>query len=273
MAAVRLPGQPWRVTCDLCEQTRLELDGDLSVDALGEAIREAGWIMPVYGGTFERECYNRMRLLTGQPPIPEPDPVADLLATVTKVRNTLFHALGIEPDRRPQLAPQLPAGWRAECDDCPGVREPDYGALVYPGAEFEDTDEHLDVKLLDALFPQRVMLGTNPSCQHRMIANSTGQCVACGEQMEAVTYQPEYVTSAPNAAAGLCSNGPDCDGGEGCTAVYVPDTRRAVQVHIGTDVLYQCRRCSNNGTIITAGDPIEWDCGHDHRGDRLPAQR
>ncbi|QBP30267.1 hypothetical protein KDW77_gp53 [Mycobacterium phage Pinnie] len=140
MAAVRLPGQPWRVTCDLCEQTRLELDGDLSVDALGEAIREAGWIMPVYGGTFERSCYNRMRLLTGQPPIPEPDPVADLLATVTKVRNTLFHALGIEPDRRPQLAPQLPAGWRAECDDCPGVREPDYGALVYPHAEHPNTD-------------------------------------------------------------------------------------------------------------------------------------
>ena len=201
------------------------------------------------------------------------------------------------------------SGWRAQCDDCPGVREPAYGAMVYPGEEFEHTDdgrhaaerwaidhrtanpghsptvtefhrwtmthvEHLDVNLLEAMFgaPRRVMLGDNPSCQHRMIANSTGQCVVCGERMESVTYDPQYVTSAPNAAAGLCQNGPDCDGGEGCTAVYVPDTRRAVQVHIGTDVRYECRRCRNNGTIITAGDPIEWDCGHDHRGDRLPAR-
>lgn len=35
---------------------------------------------------------------------------------------------------------QRPAGWAAECDDCPGVREPDYGALVYPREEFEATD-------------------------------------------------------------------------------------------------------------------------------------
>lgn len=140
MAAVRLPGQPWRVTCDLCEQTRLELDGALDVEHLGEEIRAAGWIMPIYGGTFERSCYNRMRILTGQPPLPEPNPVAELLATVTKVRNTLFHALGIEPDRAPAIAGRLPAGWRAECDDCPGVIEPDYGARVFPGTEHPDTD-------------------------------------------------------------------------------------------------------------------------------------
>lgn len=34
----------------------------------------------------------------------------------------------------------LRAGWVAECDDCPGVVEPDYGALVYPREEFVDTD-------------------------------------------------------------------------------------------------------------------------------------
>ncbi|AKF14489.1 hypothetical protein SEA_FLAGSTAFF_52 [Mycobacterium phage FlagStaff] len=204
------------------------------------------------------------------------------------------------------------SGWAAECEDCPFTIGEDYGQRIYPRWEFDDTDdgrhlaerwaiqhrtanpghsptvnqfhrwtmthvEHLDVKLLATLFgtshvPQRVMLNDNPSCQHRMIANSTGECVACGERMEAVEYRPEYVTSAPNAAAGLCANGPDCDGGEGCTAVYVPDVGRARQVLIGTDVLYRCRRCSNNGTTITADQPIEWDCGHDHRGDRLPAR-
>ena len=205
------------------------------------------------------------------------------------------------------------SGWAAKCEDCPFTIEPDYGARVFPGEQFERTDEgrhaaerwaidhrtanpghsptvtefhswtltaveHLDVNVLRTLFgpiasPQRVMLSDNPSCQHRMIANSTGQCVTCGEQMESVEYRPEYVTSAPNAAAGLCDNGPDCDGGAGCTAVYVPDYRRAEQVHIGTDVLYRCRRCPNDGTVLTMGSPIEWDCGHDHRGDRLPVVR
>lgn len=31
-------------------------------------------------------------------------------------------------------------GWRAECSDCQAVIEPDYGARVFPNAEFEDTD-------------------------------------------------------------------------------------------------------------------------------------
>lgn len=138
--------------------------------------------------------------------------------------------------------------------------------------------EHLDVKVLRTLFgpiaaPRRWILGgDNPSCQHRMIANTTGQCVACGEAMESVEYRPEYVTSAPNAAAGLCSNGPDCDGGAGCTAVYVADYARAKQVHVGTDVVYRCARCSNDGTVLRADEPIVWDCGHDHRGDRLSAR-
>lgn len=112
----------------------------------------------------------------------------------------------------------------------------------------------------------------NPSCQHRRISNDTWQCEACGEQMTGQRSIPQIVKSAPNAAAGLCENGPDCDGGEGCTAVYVPDLSREVSVLIGTDVTYTCRRCSNDGTVMSARDPIEWDCGHSHQGARIPAR-
>ncbi|AKF14487.1 hypothetical protein SEA_FLAGSTAFF_50 [Mycobacterium phage FlagStaff] len=91
MAAERV----WRATCELCQFVE-EFDGALTVEALGHALREANWHLPIYGGTFHRTCYNRMRAVMGEPPLPDPDPLADLLATVTKVRNTLFHALGID---------------------------------------------------------------------------------------------------------------------------------------------------------------------------------
>ena len=32
------------------------------------------------------------------------------------------------------------SGWSAECRDCPAMTEPDYGATVYPRAEFTDAD-------------------------------------------------------------------------------------------------------------------------------------
>ena len=32
------------------------------------------------------------------------------------------------------------SGWKAQCEDCPHVVEPDYGARVFPNEEFEDTD-------------------------------------------------------------------------------------------------------------------------------------
>lgn len=73
---------------------------------------------------------------------------------------------------------------------------------------------------------------------------------------------PQYVKSAPNAAAGLCANGPDCDGSEGRIALYIPDMTRAREVLIGTDITFKCQRC-----------PIQWDCGHSHHGARIPAPR
>ena len=101
----------------------------------------------------------------------------------------------------------------------------------------------------------------NPSCQHRKINNDTWQCEACGETMIGCDATPQYVKSAPNAAAGLCANGPDCDGSEGCIALYIPDMTRAREVLIGTDITYKCQRCC-------------WDCGHSHHGARIiPAPR
>ena len=119
--------------------------------------------------------------------------------------------------------------------------------------------------------PQRTMLGNNPSCQHRSIDNGTWHCEACGEAMIRRLDTPLHVKSAPNAAAGQCANGPDCDGGEGCTAVYVPDLSQERDVLIGTDVTYGCQRCSNNGTVMSADAPIEWACGQSHHGARIPA--
>lgn len=86
----------WCVTCELCARVEYA-DGDLDVDKLGDWLRSAGWYVPIYGGTFHRTCYNRMRAVTGQPPIPEPDPVADLLAIVQRVKNIVWQNFGIEP--------------------------------------------------------------------------------------------------------------------------------------------------------------------------------
>ena len=103
MAALRM----WVVTCELCGKFK-QTDGDLTVDELGAWLTVAGWHVPRYGGTFHRTCYNRMRAVIGEPPLPEPDPVRDLFETVTRVRNTLFHALGIDTTRRPALTERNP---------------------------------------------------------------------------------------------------------------------------------------------------------------------
>ncbi len=123
-----------------------------------------------------------------------------------------------------------------------------------------------------AVIPKPVPFA-NPSCQHRSINNDTWQCEACGETMIGCDATPQYVKSAPNAAAGLCANGPDCDGSEGCIALYIPDMTRAREVLIGTDITYKCQRCCNDGTAMSASAPIEWDCGHSHHGARIPAPR
>lgn len=57
---------PWQVTCDLCEQTVIELPAELDVEALGDAIRAAGWELPIYGGTFEPKCWAAMRKLNAR---------------------------------------------------------------------------------------------------------------------------------------------------------------------------------------------------------------
>jgi hypothetical protein len=112
-----------------------------------------------------------------------------------------------------------------------------------------------------------------PSCQHYRVDNETWQCKACGERMLSQTVDAETVQSAPNAAAGLCTI-PDCDGeaAHGCTAVYVPDYSRAKTVVIGYNATYQCERGSNNGSVFTYGEEPVWDCGHVHRGDRIPVR-
>ncbi|BBC43329.1 hypothetical protein [Mycobacterium phage Y10] len=123
----------------------------------------------------------------------------------------------------------------------------------------------------------------NPSCQHRRIDNETWKCVECGEQMIAQSVEADTVLSSPNAAG--CNN-PACraalaDGTydennppAGCqnpSGVYVADVRLQREVVIGYDVTYECERCANDGTIYSS-DGVTWDCGHCHRGDRLPAR-
>lgn len=103
MAAIRV----WAVTCELCagvEQT----DGDLTVDELGAWLTVAGWYVPRYGGTFHRTCYNRMRAVLGESPLPEPNPVADLFETVQRVKNIVWQTFGIEPGIPQRALP--PAG-------------------------------------------------------------------------------------------------------------------------------------------------------------------
>lgn len=65
MAALKMVRSLWVVTCDLCERTTLELEGDLDETALGVAIAAAGWQMPRYGGTFEPKRWAAMRRLNG----------------------------------------------------------------------------------------------------------------------------------------------------------------------------------------------------------------
>jgi hypothetical protein len=112
-----------------------------------------------------------------------------------------------------------------------------------------------------------------PSCQHYRIDNENGQCVACGEQMVARTVEAKTVLSAPNAAPcrdpnhlAAMERGEDFE----CSHPYVPDVRRQKTVVIGYDVTYECGRCGNNGTRFESGREPVWDCGHAHRGDRVP---
>lgn len=56
----------WVTTCDLCEKTTIEHDGDLTEQELGEKLLEAGWQLPVYGGTIEPKCWAAMRKLNAR---------------------------------------------------------------------------------------------------------------------------------------------------------------------------------------------------------------
>jgi len=112
----------------------------------------------------------------------------------------------------------------------------------------------------------------NPSCQHHRINNDTWQCANCGERMISRTDEAETIISAPNAAP--CRNpehlaamaaGEDFE----CSHPYVPDVARQRTIIIGYDPIYTCERCSQNGTVLTAREPISWDCGQVHRGDRI----
>lgn len=114
----------------------------------------------------------------------------------------------------------------------------------------------------------------NPTCQHYRIDNDTAQCLACGEHMVTKIEEAETVLSAPNAAP--CRNPAHLaaiEAGEDfeCHHPYVPDVRRQKTVVIGYNVTYRCQRCANDGNVMRYGEPIAWDCGHAHRGQRIPA--
>lgn len=54
----------WIAECEVCETTS-EFDGTLSIEALGEAARAAGWKLPPYGGMFCTRCANAVKALSG----------------------------------------------------------------------------------------------------------------------------------------------------------------------------------------------------------------
>ena len=110
--------------------------------------------------------------------------------------------------------------------------------------------------------PFQPMASSNPSCQHHHV-DDDWRCRDCQEKMITQTVEAETVLSAPNVAPNSCP--PDCDGEAGCTAVYIPG--RAQEVVIGYTVTYECGRCRNDGPVLTQNSPVEWECGHSHRGD------
>jgi len=55
----------WVAQCEVCDQTR-EFDGSLTVEQLGDAMRAAGWSLPMYGGTFCAGCAAAVRRLSGR---------------------------------------------------------------------------------------------------------------------------------------------------------------------------------------------------------------
>lgn len=120
-------------------------------------------------------------------------------------------------------------------------------------------------------------MNQNPSCQHHRIDNDTWQCVECRERMISRSDEAETIISAPNANP--CRD-PEhlaaIEAGEDfefeCSHPYVPDVTRQKTIVIGYDPAYLCERCSQNGTVMTAQEPISWDCGHVHRGQRISAR-
>jgi predicted RNA-binding Zn-ribbon protein involved in translation (DUF1610 family) len=124
-----------------------------------------------------------------------------------------------------------------------------------------------------------VSMTENPSCQHHRVDNNKGACLTCGEQMIIQRCEAETVLSGgPNLAG--CSN-PAClaalDDGSyddthppaGCTnpdGVYIADPRNTRTIVVGFSYTYDCRRCGNNGTLITK-DGFLWSCGGAHRGE------
>lgn len=83
------------------------------------------------------------------------------------------------------------------------------------------------------------------TCLHPYVYSDNGACAndECGMIMDSISWDAEIVRSAPNAAAGMCANGNDCDGGDGCTAVYIPDHARARDVVVGYKYTVTCAYC------------------------------
>lgn len=53
----------WIAECEICAVTK-EFDADLSVEDLGTAMREAGWELPGYGGSFCPRCSRAVKTLS-----------------------------------------------------------------------------------------------------------------------------------------------------------------------------------------------------------------
>ena len=66
MSALKMQRTVWVATCDLCERTTIEFDGDLTEQELGAKLLEAGWQLPIYGGTIEPKCWAAMRKLNAR---------------------------------------------------------------------------------------------------------------------------------------------------------------------------------------------------------------